>query len=80
MKPDKLSMRLVPRYDNQNKKYYIGRLQFPGNITLENGAVFLVFTSEEGAEELQIAVDDSGGKKSKKKNYQDDYHEDLPEE
>lgn len=74
MKADKLSIRLVPRFDAQKKKFYVGRLQFPGTIQLEDGAVFLVFTSEEGAEELQVAVDDSG-KKNKKKEYQEDYQE-----
>jgi hypothetical protein len=63
MKADKLSIRLVPRFDEFGKKFYIGRLQFPGTINLENGAVFLVFTSEEGNEELQVAIDDKKRKK-----------------
>ncbi len=57
MKADKLSI---------NKKYYLGRLQFPGAVTFDDGAVFLVFTSEEGTEELQIAVDDSTRRKKEK--------------
>lgn len=66
MKPDKLAVRLTPRFDESGNKYYIGRLEFPGTVNFENGAVFLVFTSEEGSEELQIAVDDS--KKRRKNN------------
>ncbi len=63
MKADKLSIRLTPRFDDSGNKFYIGRLQFPGTITLDDGATFLVFTSEEGNEELQVAVDDSRKKK-----------------
>jgi len=59
MKYDKLSMRLVPQKDRNGNTFYIGRLKYPGTITMDKGAVFLVFISEEGNEELQVAMPES---------------------
>lgn len=52
---DKLRVNLEARPDQYGKIYHIGRIKFPGMIDCTNGVVFLVFTSEEGSEELQIA-------------------------
>lgn len=42
--------------DRDGNPYYIGKLQFPGVIDLGEGASIMLFTSEEGAEELQIGI------------------------
>ena len=56
MRPDdKLRVRLDPVLDRNRKTYYLGKLKFPGMLDCTNGIVFLVYTSEEGAEEIQIA-------------------------
>ena len=41
--------------DKFGQPYYIGKLQFPGTLEFEGGVSFMVFLSEEGFEELQIA-------------------------
>jgi len=64
---------LEPRPDSTPQKniYYIGRLQAPVTIDLTNGVTFLIFLSESGDEEVQIAINDKenvsfGGFKKKK--------------
>lgn len=42
-------------FDRGGRPYYIGKLQFPGTLEFDDGASFMVFTSEDGVEELQIA-------------------------
>jgi hypothetical protein len=54
MANNKLSIELEPRIDEQGRKYYIGKLQAPITIECKDEAVFLVFVSENGAEELQV--------------------------
>lgn len=56
MSDNKLMIPLVVKRDQNNKPYYVGRLQFPGMIDCSQGVVFMIFTSEEGAEELQIGT------------------------
>jgi hypothetical protein len=46
---------LESRIDGEGRKYYIAKIEAPISINCENGATFLVFVSENGAEELQIA-------------------------
>lgn len=41
--------------DANNQPYYIGKLQFPGTLEFDGGVSFMVFVSEQGVEELQIA-------------------------
>jgi hypothetical protein len=41
--------------DRNGKIFYVGKLKFPGNIKCDNGVAFLVFVSETGVEQLQIA-------------------------
>ncbi len=50
----KLTVPMYRALDHNNNPYFIGKLQFPGFIDLTNGASFMLFTSDEGAEELQI--------------------------
>jgi hypothetical protein len=44
----------IPR-DSNGQPYYIGKLQFPGELNFERGVSFMIFVSEEGQEEIQIA-------------------------
>jgi hypothetical protein len=55
MSNNNLRVDLHPRKDSAGRTYYIGKLKFPGTIILKDGACFLVFASEPGSEELQIA-------------------------
>lgn len=41
--------------DANGASYFIGKLQLPCSMKFSGGASFMVFTSEEGTEELQIA-------------------------
>lgn len=41
--------------DGNGATFYTGKLQFPGIMQFDNGASFMVFTSEPGYEQLQIA-------------------------
>lgn len=43
------------RQDTNGHPYFIGKLQFPGTLDFEAGASFMVFVSQDGVEELQIA-------------------------
>jgi hypothetical protein len=54
MANNKLSIELEPRTDDQGRKYYIGKLEAPITIECKDEAIFLVFVSESGLEELQI--------------------------
>lgn len=58
--PIELSLRYEkdPKPGNKPKRFYIGRIQFDGYLDCSNGVVFLAFISDEGEEELQIAVVD----------------------
>lgn len=55
MVADKLKIPLTAREDREGKKFYVGRIQFPGTLDCKDGLVFLVFTSEDGNEEIQVA-------------------------
>ena len=53
--------------DANGKPFYVGKLQFPGEINFERGASFMVFTAEDGQEEIQISpVDPARRSKSKR--------------
>ena len=51
---DKLCLDLDKRIDNDGRAFYIARLKAPVLIDAKDGVVFLVFVSEEGAEQVQI--------------------------
>jgi hypothetical protein len=50
-----LKIELKPHLDGNNKTYYVGKLEFPGTIDCSEGVSFLVFISEPGCEEIQVA-------------------------
>jgi hypothetical protein len=55
MSVNNLKVELEPREDREKNIFYLGKIQFPGRIDLYNGVTFLIFISEDGEEELQIA-------------------------
>lgn len=59
-----IKLQLDTRPDRFGKKYYIAKVEAPISIHCEKGVTFMVFTSEQGAEELHICPDDSAQKKS----------------
>lgn len=62
-----LVIELKPREDKHKQIYYVGKIEAPVLIDCREGVVFLIYVSESGAEELQIAPMDDG-KKDVKKN------------
>jgi len=50
----RVELNKIPR-DANGKPYYIGKLQWPGTLDFEEGASFMVFVSDNGCEEIQIA-------------------------
>lgn len=61
----KITVKLLKKTDKDNNPYYIGKLQFNGVLNFnEGGNLFMIFTADDGAEELQIGPIDSN--KSKK--------------
>lgn len=68
----KIRIDLEERVDNFGKKFYVGKLKGPYlidcNEKTTGGACFLIFLSEPGYEELQIAPINSIPKKDNKKN------------
>lgn len=50
-----LKIELNPREDKNKQIFYLGRLRYPGIIDCTKGVTFLIFLSEDGDEELQIA-------------------------
>jgi hypothetical protein len=50
---------LKPRKDRDKQTFYVGKLEAPVLIDCSKGAVFLVFISDKGEEQLQIALPDS---------------------
>ena len=59
MSSKNLTIDLQSRVDKRGQKYYIGKIAAPILIDCSQGAVFLVYTSEDGSEELQIALMDN---------------------
>jgi hypothetical protein len=50
----KLRVNLVRLTDDHDNDYFVGKLQFPGDLQFKKGISFMVFVSEQGTEELQI--------------------------
>jgi hypothetical protein len=50
-----LRVDLNPREDKNQQIFYLGKLQYPGFIDCSEGVTFLIFLSQDGEEELQIA-------------------------
>ncbi len=55
MSSNRLILPLEAKEDGNGNKYYIAKLEAPVNIECKDGTAFLIFISEEGSEELQIA-------------------------
>ena len=55
MSNNNLTIDLKKRKDKDGNIFYVGKLEFPGNIKCDEGVVFLIFVSDEGGEQLQIA-------------------------
>lgn len=51
-----MKVELHPREDKNGSMFHLGKLQFPGSINCSDGVTFLVFLSEDGEEELQVAT------------------------
>jgi hypothetical protein len=50
---------LKARKDKDGQTFYVGKIKAPVMIDCTKGAVFLVFVSDHGEEQLQIALMDS---------------------
>jgi len=48
--------------DRDGNVFYVGKIKSPVLIDLSKGAAFLVFISDKGAEQLQIALMDNSEK------------------
>jgi hypothetical protein len=53
-----LTIDLKARKDIDGQTFYVGKLKCPVMIDCSEGAVFLVFVSDKGEEQLQIALMD----------------------
>lgn len=56
---------LKSRKDKDGQTFYVGKIKAPVLIDCKEGAVFLVFVSDHGEEQLQIALMDN------KENFED---------
>lgn len=52
-----LTIRLKSKLDRDGCKYHIGKLKGPFTIDCRDGIAFLIFTAEDGAEEIQVCAD-----------------------
>ena len=50
---------LKPRKDKDGRTFYVGKIKAPVLIDCSQGSVFLVFVSDHGDEQLQIALMDN---------------------
>jgi hypothetical protein len=53
-----LTIDLKARKDIDGQVFYVGKLKAPMTIDCRKGAVFLVFVSDKGDEQLQVALMD----------------------
>lgn len=53
-----LTIDLKARKDRDGKVFYVGKIRAPLLIDCSEGAVFLIFVSDQGDEQLQIALMD----------------------
>lgn len=58
MSSKNLTIELRARPDKNKQTFYVGKIKAPVLIDCSEGAVFLIYISEPGAEELQIAIMD----------------------
>jgi len=72
MNTNNLTIPLDIRLDGKKNVYYLGRVKFPGTISLADGITFLIFLSDSGEEELQIACNDKDNTSFSKFNKKSD--------
>lgn len=53
-----LTIDLKARKDVDGQTFYVGKLKAPVHIDASEGVVFLIFTADQGDEQLQIAAMD----------------------
>lgn len=53
--------------DKNGQPYYIGKIQFPGNLQFDKGISFMAFISDDGVEQLQISPLDTSRLKVSKR-------------
>ncbi len=54
-----LTIDLKAKKDIYKRTFYVGKIKFPGTIDCSKGVAFLVFVSDSGEEQIQIAPMDS---------------------
>ena len=54
-----LTIDLKTRIDCDGKRFHVGKLRCPVSIDCSKGVVFLVFTSDQGDEQIQVAPMDN---------------------
>jgi len=65
MSSKNVTIDLKARKDKDGQTFYVGKIKAPVLIDCKEGAVFLVFVSDHGEEQLQIALMDN------KENFED---------
>jgi hypothetical protein len=55
MSNNNLTLDLRPKQDKSGNTFYVGKLKCPALIDASKGVVFLIFTSDQGNEQMQIA-------------------------
>lgn len=66
-----LKIDLKKRVDQDGMSFYVGKIKAPMNIDCRNGVTFLVFVSDDGEEQLQIAPLQNREQSSDKDSNQD---------
>jgi len=64
----KVQIPLVKKFDNKGNAFYIGKMQLSAFFDLRAGNSMMVFTSEEGAEEIQMSPMDPSKRSRNKKD------------
>jgi hypothetical protein len=59
MSSKNLMIDLKAKKDIDKRTFYVGKLKFPGTIDCSKGVAFLIFISDVGEEQLQIAPIDT---------------------
>lgn len=54
-----LMVDLKAKKDIDKRTFYVGKLKFPGYIDCSKGVAFLIFVSDQGEEQLQVAPMDN---------------------
>lgn len=62
MSNNNVTIDLKARQDGDGKTFYVGKIKSPVLIDCSKGAVFLIFVSDSGGEQMQIALMDDGKK------------------